>query len=313
MNDTIQQRTFKGYAYISEIRALLSDMPFRHRRVQVGLMLRDAMFVSGILLNLEVWHSMTKEHIEQLEIMDRSLLKYIVKAHSKVQNEFIYLEMGIFNVGQIISCRRMLYLQTILQRGDEEITKKMYDAQKKSPLEGDWFKLVSEDFEKLGLDLNETSIKNCTKNQCKVLVKTSLRNHMFSELKTVQTGHSQIKSIKYPTFNTQEYLKTHMMNNHEVSLLFALRSKTVKGFKVTFPFNAGHMCPMFGKEEDTQEHCIQCEVTYPEDTRDFDINYCDIFSEDVKKQTAITKRFQYFFREGRMPVPPILASPFSRL
>ena len=86
MNDTIQQRTFKGYAYISEIRALLSDMPFGHRRVQVGLMLRDAMFVNGILLNSEAWHGITKKNIEQLEVMDRSLLKYIVKAHSKVQN-----------------------------------------------------------------------------------------------------------------------------------------------------------------------------------------------------------------------------------
>jgi hypothetical protein len=291
LDDTIQQRTLKGYAYISEIRALLSDMPFGHRRVQVGLMLRDAMFVNGILLNSEAWHGITKKHIEKLEVMDRSLLKYIVKAHSKVQNEFIYLEMGILKIEQIISCRRMLYLQTILKREDKEITKRVYHAQKKSPSEGDWLKLVEGDFKTLGLEINETLIQNCTKSQFKVMVKTSLKSHIFSELKKEQAGHSKIKTIKYPIFQSQEYLKTHMMNNHEVSLLFALRSKTVKQFKANFPFHSDSKCPMCGKEEDTQDHCIKCEVTYPQGTRDLSIVYSDLFSEDIVKQTAITKLF----------------------
>ena len=39
LDETITQRKLKGYSYIAEIRALLSDMPFDHRRVQVGLML----------------------------------------------------------------------------------------------------------------------------------------------------------------------------------------------------------------------------------------------------------------------------------
>ena len=51
LDENIKQRKLKGYSYISEIRALLSDMPFGHRRVEVGLMLRDAMFVNGILCN----------------------------------------------------------------------------------------------------------------------------------------------------------------------------------------------------------------------------------------------------------------------
>ena len=58
-------------------------------------MLRDAMFANGILCNSEAWHNITKKHIEELEVMDRSLLKYILNAHSKVQDEFLYLESGV--------------------------------------------------------------------------------------------------------------------------------------------------------------------------------------------------------------------------
>ena len=36
-------------------------MPFGHRRVQVGLMLRYAMFANGILCNSEAWHNITKK------------------------------------------------------------------------------------------------------------------------------------------------------------------------------------------------------------------------------------------------------------
>ena len=62
LDETIHQRKLKGYSYIAEIRALLSDMPFGHRRVEVGLLLRDAMFVNGILCNSEAWHSIKKKH-----------------------------------------------------------------------------------------------------------------------------------------------------------------------------------------------------------------------------------------------------------
>ena len=81
IDETIKQRKLRGYSYISEIRALLSDMPFGFRRVEVGLILRNAMFLNGILCNSEAWHTISKKHIEELEVMDRSLLRYITGAH----------------------------------------------------------------------------------------------------------------------------------------------------------------------------------------------------------------------------------------
>ena len=68
--------------------------------------------------------------------------------------------MGILKIEQIISCRRMFYLQTILKREDKEITKRVYQVQKNSPLKEDWLKLVEGDFKTLGLELNETLIQN---------------------------------------------------------------------------------------------------------------------------------------------------------
>ena len=53
--------------------------------------------------------------MEELEVMDRSLLQYIIGAHSKTQNEFLYLETGLLNIEKVISNWRMMYFQTILK------------------------------------------------------------------------------------------------------------------------------------------------------------------------------------------------------
>ena len=95
-----------------------------------------------------------------------------------------------------------------------------------------------------------------TKTEFKSRTSSILKNHMFECLKNEQKEHSKISNICYKTFKVQDYLKTHMMNNHEVSLLFALRSRTSRLFKANFPFNVEKMCPHCGKEEDTQEHCL---------------------------------------------------------
>ena len=120
-------------------------MPFGHRRIEVGLMLRDAMFVNGILTNSEAWHNITKQNIEDLEVMDRMLLRNILGAHAKVHTEFLYLETGATPLKNVITSRRLLYLQTILKRPHSEVIRKVYEAQRKNPPKGDWVKQVDED------------------------------------------------------------------------------------------------------------------------------------------------------------------------
>ena len=69
-----QGKKVKGYSYITEIRASLSDMPFGNRRVEVGPILRDAKFVDKILCNSESWHNISEKNTEDLEVMDRMLM-----------------------------------------------------------------------------------------------------------------------------------------------------------------------------------------------------------------------------------------------
>ena len=60
----IIERRAKAYAIFAEIRAILEDVPLGKYRTQIGLQLRQAMFVNGVLFNTEVWHGLKPKDIE---------------------------------------------------------------------------------------------------------------------------------------------------------------------------------------------------------------------------------------------------------
>ena len=289
LDDTIRDRKLKGYSYLSEIRALLSDMPFGHRRIEIGLMLRDAMFANGILCNSEVWHSIKEKHIEELQVLDRMLLRYITGAHAKVQSEFLYLETGAIPLKELISQRRLMYLHNILSKPPNELLRRVYDAQKKNPVKGDWTELVENDLVEFGINLNEECIEKMTKLEYKLLVKKKIYDNVFEKLKIKQKGHSKIKNISYSELKTQGYMKSPMLNNHEASLLFSLRSRTTKDFKANFPYFSNQRCPLGCDELDTPEHCLVCRKLTHGESHLENTSYNDIFSQSVVRQAAVVQ------------------------
>ena len=93
-------------------------------RIEIGLALRQAWLINGILFNSEIWYSVTEQQIAHL--VDKYLLRGIVGAHAKVALEHLYVELAAFPIKYVRSARRMIFLQTILKRNDNEITKKVY-------------------------------------------------------------------------------------------------------------------------------------------------------------------------------------------
>ena len=120
-NSTITIRITRGYAIVGTIFAFLKDLPLGSKRIQVGLELRHAWLINGILVNCEVWHSVSNYQIENLMAIDKYLLRGLLGAHAKVPLEHLYLEVAALPLSYVISSRRMLYMQTILNRPDEEI------------------------------------------------------------------------------------------------------------------------------------------------------------------------------------------------
>ena len=86
-----------------------------------------------------------------------------------------------------------------------------------------------------------------------------------------------------------------MLNNHEASLLFSLRSETTREFGANFPYNINQKCALGCQELDTPRHCMICPYLKSEkahaEAHIEDIVNEDLFSDILSKQIAVTKLF----------------------
>jgi hypothetical protein len=100
-----------------KILAIVNDIPLGQHKLEIGLKLRQAMLLNGSLFNSEAGTTLLKQRFVE------HLLRSLVGGHAKTPLEFLYLEAGAITIRFILSCRRMIDLQSILKRDDEELTK----------------------------------------------------------------------------------------------------------------------------------------------------------------------------------------------
>ena len=259
-NANITDRCKTGHAAIAQIKSLLAEGQFGKFVIQTGLVLRDSVFVSKILLNSEVWHALTKTQIESLELIDRILLRNILNAHSKTGIEWLYADTGKLPLKYLIQYRRLLYLWHILNRDDSELIKRIYISQKNAPVYGDWVKMIDQDKSDLGIDLTETDIQRYSKDVFKSFVKKKIHAKHLSNLSEMKIKHSKSKFLDCSMLKPAEYIVSQKFTTREKRLLFRLRSRTLE-LKGNFPGQFQDLiCRTCGLADETQHHLLQCEA-----------------------------------------------------
>ena len=84
LNKTIEERKAKGFGLSSQIIAILSEVPLGTYKVQIGLHLRQAMLLNGMLFKSEAWHCLNDSQIKQLELVDiRKICKAQILKHQE--------------------------------------------------------------------------------------------------------------------------------------------------------------------------------------------------------------------------------------
>lgn len=125
----------------------------------------------GLSFNSEAWHSVTDQDIVGLEKINEALLIYLLDCPSKTPLEFLFLKSGSIPIRHILSSRKINYLQTILKRDEEELTRRILEAQLVQPCSGDFVELVKNDLQSIGIMFAKTFIQNAGIEAFKCLVK----------------------------------------------------------------------------------------------------------------------------------------------
>ena len=101
----IEARKNKGYGIVANILAIINEVPLAHWKIDAGLQLRQAMLINGTLFNSEAWHNITEDDLNILEKVDEALLRGILKSHSKIPLEALYLETASIPIRFIVASR----------------------------------------------------------------------------------------------------------------------------------------------------------------------------------------------------------------
>ena len=162
-----------------------------------------------------------------------------------------------------MSARRMIYLQTMLKTPNEELIKRVYMCQKESPVPGDWCNIVKEDFDKISMHMTDHQIENLSEKDYKHHIRNKTREAAFVYLQSLKEDHEKVRtnvydSLKYP----QAYITSKTLTNVEKSILFGLRSHTIRNIKMNFSnmYSENSLCPICERSPDTQEHLPLCPV-----------------------------------------------------
>jgi hypothetical protein len=209
----------------------------------------------------------------------------------------------VLPVSAVISVRRKIYLQTLLHREDDEITKQIYLCQLKNPYTVDWVKLLEEDKREFNLNLSDQEICAMSVVDYKKLVKSIVRNKIFLDLRHIQDKHTKIKHITYTSLvEPQAYLKSDIFNKKQQKLLYNLRSKSVRGFKDNFHDQFDSIsCQLHCQgQEDSQEHLLSCQSVISclsEGNQQLlnSVKYSDLFGT-LEEQLRITNTFLILIR-----------------
>ena len=294
LDDTIADRKDKSIGKISQITTILSSITFGVFYMDTALILREAMLLNGIMTNSEIWYTVKDHHIKTLESADNDLLRKIFNAHSKTAIELLFLETAKIPIKFIISKRRLLYLWTLLKHKANELTHKVYNAQKTIQTKGDWFLMLDEERKKYKIELTDEEISKMSKYRFKVLVNKKVNYFAFNYLKEKASGHE--KSLKiFNEINNNSvmkragYLKENMFSKSDCQLLFMLRSMMLdvkSNFSNLYQNDLScRTCSDEGVVENEQ-HLLQCKMLKSE-LSDPEVKFEFVFQNLDKQKVAL--------------------------
>ena len=263
----IEKRKELGMKSISDILSTLKEFGIGSFYVKTGLIYRDSILKCKLLLNSEVWHSLTLQQISVFEVVDRTYLRWILNSHPIVAIEVLHFETGTQPLKYGIIRKRLMYLWKILHSEESELIHRVYTIQELSSHQGDWVRLVQDDKNKLELDLKNEEIMELSKSMFKTIVDKKIERYALIELNKMKMKHSKSGYLKSSSFKAASYLVDSNFTKNEAQLLFKLRSKTLN-VKLNFQSkenahlqeNLCRTCHLF---PESQGHLIQCPQIVP--------------------------------------------------
>ena len=281
----IEKRISKGLGIISQIMNILDIITFGSHYIEVALLLRESMFINGILFNSEVWYGLSRAEMNDLEDLDRTLLRRILSVPVTTPKEALYLELGLIPISEIIRIRRIMYLHHLVTRGENKMLYQFFITQWMKPNKGDWTETIKEDLKEYNISEDLDYIKSKSKYSFKNLVKKRGKEYTLGKLLLQKEKHSKMRNLEYSELIIQECYLLPGLRVDQARNIFKFRTRMAQ-FGENYRGNKDNiLCPLCHQGPDNQNHCFKCEiVTEKIDVKGVDMD--DIYTNNISIQTS---------------------------
>ena len=152
----IAARAAKAQGIIKSLKSIFEEMSFGKFIFEVAVILRNSIFINGVLTNLEASYGLTDRDIDELEKCDEQLLRVILECPCTTPKEMLYLELGVTPIRYIIMARRMMFYHYILNEDSESLIHKFYKLQVKKPVKNYWSLTIKDNLESLKISFTHS-------------------------------------------------------------------------------------------------------------------------------------------------------------
>ena len=282
----IQSRVSKGLGKIAQIMSMIEKISLGKHYFKIAFLLRESTFLSSILTNSEIWYKLSREELEDLEVLDRTLLKRILSVPDSTPTSALYLETGCMSITTTIKARRINYLQYLVKLPKEEMLSKFFHCQWLDSCQHDWTRQVRKDLEDFNLPVDLALIEKKSEFSWKTLVKKKAKEYELERLILVKEtkNKSKMKDLKYEKLMAQEYLTNLDVHLAKTVLRFRVRMERFNGnFRGQGPTTP---CPLCGLHKDEQHLSFNCPTVMKE--LDVTEEYENLFKVNISFDMAKT-------------------------
>ena len=139
----LEYQIFQGKSV--KVLNILSEVSLGYFYFDIAMTFRSSMFINSVMTNSEVCYPINGTQLKGLMVEDKSLLKKKFTVPASTTNCLIYLETGQTPIEDIIKFRRIKYLHYLLTSPPGEMLSKVFQAQLRNTLKGDWVDIVKKD------------------------------------------------------------------------------------------------------------------------------------------------------------------------
>ena len=287
ININIQERQNKGTGYVNQIVSMLREVSFGYHFFNMAMLFRTTMLINGMLCSSEALYGITTAHLEQLESCDTMLFKSLFQSPCTTPIAAYFLETGAVPIRFLIKGRRLMYLWTILQKSDDELVRKVFNAQKLFPVKDDFIHQIEKDLEDIGMEFDEEMIKKMKKTSFRELIREKIKTASHSYLLQKKESLSKLDNLS-SNYSMKDYLKTNKLSTQEKQLLFNLRTRMIHvkcNYGSSYSSLLCSLCDT--NSEESQEHLLVCPGLVEQPPSNTTVQYLDIFGDLDKQVVAV--------------------------